>query len=369
MSPQIQTTITQRLLALKSAAAVKIGLLLYQSGGASIASTPRILSKTLNCSYRALMNALDELAANELVFLEKDGFSVYLRLNTELQTDPTVYESNTPVYQVHSLSGKIVYLSAIDPVPPDCINDTTNTVPKSTNLTGTAINIAPKSMNIAPKSLNNALSADCTDDEDDNISSSSSKESVAKAASIVANALNDVFSSKLPGEPLTEIEDKKLDNARREACKVLDACLPPKTLPDKIKELLNEIDMGRHWVVKQVLDAGEGLPEEEILEIVRRCIMHAARTPAYIVKALTFRKVELAADRDKQADYEQRLQYEIKLGEKLLAGERLKFEQLAQSKHWTDFAHPLFDAVGKCCVLKSEYREPAETRLKEMRGK
>lgn len=360
----MQTPITERLLALKSAPAVKIGLMLYQKDGVSFATTPRILCKTVHCGYRALLSALDELTASGLIFLERAGISLLLRQNPAAEMDPTVYESNTPVYEEHNCPSQKA-VSTLEPSGGTVDNSIiTKTVPE---IPAAETDIAQKAADIAPGAKSIAPQADCTEEDDNNISSSSSKTSAEMSTENVKKVMTEIFSSLARlnvKRPVTLEQYEKIVTICDEGRKKLDQlCPPPQNFTQKVQALLNEIDMGSYWALKQVLEAGVGLPEEEILNIVGKCIMHAARTPAYIVKALTFRKIELAEVSKRQTSDDKRHRYEIRLGEKLLAGEKVKFEQLAQSKLWEDLAHALFIPAGQYCVLKEEYRAEVQSRI------
>ena len=63
-----------------------------------------------------------------------------------------------------------------------------------------------------------------------------------------------------------------------------------------------------------------------------------------------------------------RLRKEIELGELLLAGRKVRFERLSQSKYLKQFAHDLYDPLGKCCVISEEVRGEVEKAVRKLKS-
>jgi|GEM_PF-2545050 len=322
--------LTEALLQLKSAIAVKIAHLLVKAPGETFAATYPLLRKLLNCGPKALQNAMDELTECgwvEIVF--KDTI-----LTLKITAAPTVH----PVHKGVS-SGDNLYTESAFPVSAEKKPGNGSTPPS--DMFEKPQNPAGEAQNPAEKTQNPASAADLEEEEEDNKSSSSSLKSGKKSNIYAINRKNSA---------LRHENDEAGDEFK-----------------DLIKETLGELGMTGDYVFRQVEAAAEGLPIEAVRETLKLCILHNPRTPAYLVKALTAKKSELASRREAQSEDNLARNYEIKLGERLLDGQEVKFEQLGQSKHWKRFARPLFDPLTQKCRLQEEYREELMRELAKMR--
>ena len=138
--------LTERVLTLKSAAAVKIAHLLLESETGLIPVTWPLLAKILNCSQKAIRTGIDELRDKQLLQLGHKGNVIYLNLRDEEFERSIVYRSDSGVHKVNSAQpGNGPVQSA---VPAPAANDKNS----------------PKPQNHPSKSEKHASKADLDDD-------------------------------------------------------------------------------------------------------------------------------------------------------------------------------------------------------------
>ena len=287
----------------KSPAAIKTACLLLKTPDGFLPVTPGILSRLINCSYRAIKTGLKEMAESGLVAVKRDGDRVSLTL------------LNAPRNRVIS--------------------------------TDNATNVADTAKYAAPSAAYVAVSAD-REEEEDLIKKSSSSLKSAQTA-----------------ENFTETAEIPAVNAKTAVERAVSA-VGGKTIPAMIDHTLDELGMRRKFVFQKVLRAAQGLPPEKVREALEKCLLYNAQTPGYVLKVLHQARADLAAEAESARDDTVKRQREIELGELLLAGRKVRFEQLSQSQHLRQFAHDLYDPLGKCCVLTDEYRGEVEKTVRKL---
>jgi len=323
--------VTEKVLTLKSAAAVKIAHLLLSSETGVIPVTWSMLAKILNCSQKAIRTGIDELREARVLQLGRNGSLIILNLRDDEFESHVVYHSDRGVHDVNSVQSL-------------------NRNAQSEESLSTVVEKSPKSRKSASKSQNHASKdvfpsskADIDDDEDKSTSSSSSLKSAAGEQNHSLKCKKDALKANLPAD----------DHETAEI--VLNA--------------LYELGMYRDHVFQKVMAAAAGLPPLTVARTLDKCLIRLPQSPVYLTKALEAAKRQLAEKADQDSIDEERLRREIKLGEQLLAGEKVKFERLGQSKHLKKFASPLYDPLKKQCLIDAEHRDLVREVVAELKAK
>ena len=310
--------LTERVLTLKSAAAVKIAHLLLSSETGVIPVTWSMLGQILNCSAKALRTGVDELRDARLLQLGRNGSLIILNLRDEEFERSIVYKRGSGVHEVNSVQSKNGNAQREEPA--SAADKNSSKSQKS----------ASKSENRASKDGFSSRRADLDDEEDKSTSSSSSLKSAAGAQN---HALKCKKGAPKANFPAGEDETAGI---------VLNA--------------LYELGMYRDHVFQKVMAAADGLPPLTVARTLDKCLIRLPQSPTYLTKALEAAKRQIAEQKEIDAENQEKLCREIALGEQLLAGKKLKFERLGQSKHLKKFASPLFDPLKKHCLIDAEHR-------------
>ena len=323
--------VTEKVLTLKSAAAVKIAHLLLSSETGVIPVTWSMLAKILNCSQKAIRTGIDELRETKLLQLGRNGSLIILNLRDDDFERNIVYKRDMSVHDVNSVQS---------------LNSNT----QSEESLSAVAEKSPKSRKSASKSQNHAskdgfssLRADIDDDEDKSTSSSSSLKSAAGEQNHSLKCKKDALKANLPAD----------DHETAEI--VLNA--------------LYELGMYRDHVFQKVMTAAAGLPPLTVARTLDKCLIRLPQSPVYLTKALAQAKIDQAKKVQRDGKDAENLRREIKLGEQLLAGAGLKFEQLGQSKHLKKFASPLYDPLKKQCLIDAEHRDLVREVVAELQRK
>ena len=312
--------LTEKILALKSAAAVKIAHLLLKSQTGVIPATVPMLTRILNCSTKGVKSGLDELIGARVLTVGRTGTLIILNLRKEPSARSAVHQSDNPVHEVNSVNPQVSLNLLVSAQPPS-----------EEGLNRKSPKISSKSKNRAPKGVFSSLEADIDDDDDKSTSSSSSLKSAPKPENHTSKCKKDA------------LDDFDL------AAAIENTLIVNKTL--------DTLGMNRDFVFCRVLAATEDLPSALVKKTLDNCIIRLPQSPAYLTKALA--QARLDHEKALQADRREteNLRHEIRLGEDLLTGKKLKFEHLDQSKHFKKFASPLYDPLGKYCLIDEEHRE------------
>jgi len=294
------------MMSFKSPAAIKIAFLLLKTPDGHLPVTPGILSRLINCSYRAIKTGLKEMAESGLVAVKRDGDRMSLKLLKAVNfgVNSALSVTNSAVNGTYAAQNAVyVDVSADKEEEEDYINKSSSSLLKS-----------------APKSGNSAETAE--------IPAVNAKITAHRAVSAIAG----------------------------------------KTIPAMIDHTLAELGMNRQFVQQKIVRAAQNLPPEKVREALEKCLLYNAQSPAYVLKVFCQARTDLTSEAEIVRADTARLQREIEMGEQLLAGRQVKFERLSQSKYLKQFAHDLYDPLAKCCVISEEVRGEVEKAVGELGG-